>query len=113
MATVRSVQEGPLTVWIVQDGDFFGVSAWGEIDSAAAASALEGALRSVLDRDATSIVLDVTNVGCLDEAGVRVLMWAAARSGENGDRLDIRCGAGAMRGMIGLPEVKQHPVVAA
>jgi anti-sigma B factor antagonist len=71
----------------------------GELDIATAPM-LEDSLRSVLGRNPSSITLDLDSVGFIDSMGLRALLAAAQRSRENGDRLRIRCGAGAVRRLI-------------
>ena len=99
MDTVRSVREGPLTVRIDRDGESFALCAVGDID-AATAPALEGSLRSVLQRDASSITLDLTEVSSIDPTGIRVLLWAAEHAREIGDQLRIRCGSHGVRSVL-------------
>jgi anti-anti-sigma factor len=55
-----------------------------------------------LESGASSIVLDLTAVNFIDPAGLRVLLWAAARSPEDRDRLRIDCGSPAVRQLINL-----------
>jgi anti-anti-sigma factor len=47
-----------------------------------------------------SIVLDLERVSFIDSMGLRVLVWAARDSREEGDRLRIDCGSGAVRRRI-------------
>ena len=105
MGSLRLVREGPLTVRIDQDGDSFAVRAAGEL-GAATAPALEGSLRTVLQREASSISLDLTEVRSIDSTGVRVLLWAAEHASEIGERLNIRCGSDAVHRMIELAAVE-------
>jgi anti-sigma B factor antagonist len=71
----------------------------GELDIATA-PALESALLHALDSGAASIVLDLERVSFIDSMGLRVLVWAARESHEDGDRLRIDCGSGPVRRMI-------------
>ena len=73
----------------------------GELDIATA-PALESALLHALDSEAPSIVLDLERVSFIDSMGLRVLVWAARQSREDGDRLRIDCGSGVVQRMIAL-----------
>jgi anti-sigma B factor antagonist len=73
----------------------------GELDIATA-PALESALLHALDSLAPSIVLDLERVSFIDSMGLRVLVWAAKQSREDGDRLRIDCGSGVVHRMIEL-----------
>jgi anti-sigma B factor antagonist len=94
-----SIREGPLRVGIDRDGDSLVVRAVGEIDFASV-KMLRESLLDALETDASSMTLDLTEVGFIDSSGIQVLVWAAGRSGENGDRLRIRCGSGPVRRVI-------------
>jgi anti-sigma B factor antagonist len=94
-----SIREGPLRVGIDRDGDSLVVRAVGEIDFASV-KMLRESLLDALESDASSMTLDLTEVGFIDSSGIQVLVWAAGRSGENGDRLRIRCGSGPVRRVI-------------
>jgi len=73
----------------------------GELDIASAPG-LEHSLLHALESSAPSIVLDLTAVDFIDHTGLQVLMWAAGRSREDGDRLRIECGSPAVRQLIDL-----------
>jgi anti-anti-sigma factor len=97
MGTLPSDREGPLRVAIDRDGDSVVVRAVGEIDLASVEM-----LRKSLDAfegNASSKTLDLTEVGFIDLSGLPVLIAAAS---SHVDRLQIRCGSGAVRGMIEL-----------
>jgi anti-anti-sigma factor len=77
----------------------------GELDIATAPM-LESNLLHAMESGAASIVLDLEGVSVIDSVGVRLLMWAANESREDGDRLRIDCGAGAVRRMIKLTDLE-------
>jgi anti-anti-sigma factor len=73
--------------------------ATGELDIACAPG-LEHSLLHALESSVPSIVLDLTAVDFIDRAGLQVLVWAARRSREDGDRLRIDCESPAVRQLI-------------
>jgi anti-anti-sigma factor len=73
--------------------------ATGELDIAGAPG-LEHSLLHALESSVPSIVLDLTAVDFIDRAGLQVLVWAARRSREDGDRLRIDCESPAVRQLI-------------
>jgi len=99
MATSPAGPEGPLAVRIDDEGDSLAVQVVGELDIATAPM-LEDSLRSALERNPSSIILDLDAVGFIDSEGLRTLLVAAQRSRQDGDRLHIRCAAGPVRRMI-------------
>ena len=102
MATSISVRKhGGLTIRIDRAGESLAVRAAGELDIASA-PALEDSLLHALESGASSIVLDLTSVGFIDSAGMRMVLWAAGRSDQKEDRLRTRCGACVTRRMLGL-----------
>jgi len=102
MANSISVRKhGPLTIRVEQDRDSIVLRAGGELDMASA-SGLEHSLLHALESGTSSIVLDLTAVSFIDSVGLRVLLWAAGRSHEDGDRLRIDCGSPAIRQLIDL-----------
>ena len=102
MATSISVRKhGGLTVRIDQDGYSLAVRAVGELDIASA-PALEDSLVHALESGASSIVLDLIGVTLIDPTGLRVLLWAAAHSDENGDRFRINSGSAGIRRLLEL-----------
>ncbi len=79
----------------------------------ATAPALEDALLHALDSGTASIVLDLGRVSFIDSMGLRVLVWAANQSREDGDRLRIDCGSGPVRRMMELkPLDRRLPLIA-
>jgi anti-anti-sigma factor len=97
----RVRQHGLLTIRISQDRNSLLLRAAGELDIASVPG-LEHSLLHALESSARLIVLDLTAVTFIDNAGLRVLMWAAGRSHEDGDRLRIECGSPAVRQLIDL-----------
>ena len=98
MGALPSVREGPLRVAIDRDGDSVVVRAVGEIDLASV-EMLRKSLLDVFEGHASSMTLDLTEVGFIDLSGLPVLIAAAS---SDRDRLQIRCGSGAVRRMIEL-----------
>ena len=90
---------GGLTVGIDEDGDSLAVHAAGELDIATAPK-LKDALLHAMESGAASIVLDLERVSFIDSMGLRMLVWAARESREDGNRLRIDCGSGVVRRMI-------------
>ena len=89
-------QEGLLTVRIDRVDESLVVRASGLIDIASA-KLLEDELRRTMATDASPIVLDLGKVDFIDSTGLRVLLWAAARSREDGNDLRMRDGSAAVR----------------
>ena len=94
-------KHGLLSVEVDQDRESIVIRAFGEIDITTAPT-LQDSLREALERGTSPIILDLTAVRFIDSMGLRLLLWAAGRSRENGDRLRIDCGSGAARRMIDL-----------
>jgi anti-sigma B factor antagonist len=104
MDTSSSVRRhGNLAVRIDQDERSLAVRPVGELDIASA-PALEDSLRHALESGASSIALDLTRVTFIDSAGVRVLLWAAGHSREEGDRLHIDSGSAGVRRLLELTD---------
>ena len=106
MAATPTDRAGPLTIDLDRDGDALTVRAKGELDIATTAP-LEKALRDAFEGDAASIVLDVAELRFIDSMGLRTLLWAADHSRENGSRLSIRCGSGAVHRLIELTGIER------
>jgi anti-sigma B factor antagonist len=94
-------RHGPLTIRIEHDRDTVVLRAVGELDIAGAPG-LEHSLLYALESSASSIVLDLRAVSFIDSAGQRLLMWAADRTRQDGDRPRIECGSPAVRQLIEL-----------
>ena len=102
MANSISVRKhGSLTLRVEQDRDSIVLRAGGELD-VASAPGLEHSLLHVLESGASTIVLDLTAVSFIDPVGLRVLLWAAGRSRDIGDRLRIDCGSPTISQLIDL-----------
>ena len=79
----------------------------------ASTGGLERDLLDAFESDAASIVLDLEGVTFIDSSGLRLLVWAANSSREDGDRLRIQCGTGAVRRMLELTELDRSLPLAA
>ena len=95
MATSPLDREGPFTAQSERRGDLRILHAVGELDLVTVGT-LEESLEHALEGDAASIILDVTEVSFIDSIGLQALLGVARRSRENGDRIHIRCGSGAV-----------------
>ena len=93
-----------LAVRVERVDDDLAVQAKGELYMASAGG-LERDLLDAFEGDAASIVLDLESVTFIDSSGLRLLVWAAHCSREDGDRLRIQCGTGAVRRMLELTEL--------
>jgi anti-sigma B factor antagonist len=93
--------DGPLAVHIEQDESVLVARVVGELDIATA-ELLEQELERVSRCDAALIVLDLGAVGFIDSKGLQVLLAAARRSRENGNRLRIRRGSEVVDRLIRL-----------
>jgi anti-sigma B factor antagonist len=105
-ASVSVRKDGRLTVRIEQHGNSLVVRALGELDIATANS-LDEELRRVWYCDASPILLDLGEVDFLDSVGMRSLLAVAKHSRENGNRLRIRLGSGAVRRVIEVSGVER------
>lgn len=111
MDSISIRKHGPLTMRIEQLGDSLVLRVAGELDIASAPG-LEHSLLHVLESGASSVVLDLTAVTFIDPPGLRVLLWAAGRSHEDGNRLRIDCGSPAVRQLIDLTGAGREPPTA-
>jgi anti-sigma B factor antagonist len=93
--------DGPLAVHIEQDESVLVARVVGELDIATA-EFLDQELVRVSRCDAALIVLDLGAVGFIDSKGLQVLLAAAKRSRENGNRLRIRRGSKVVDRVIQL-----------
>lgn len=101
MASIGTPPRDRLTVDVHQDGNALVVRPAGELDMATN-DVLEKDLLDAFESSATSIVLDLDGLTFIDSSGLRLLVSAANRAGEDGDRLRIHCEARAVRRMIEL-----------
>ena len=65
---------------------------------------LKNALLRAFESHAALIELDLGGVTFIDSTGIRLVLWAANRSRENGARLRIDCG-GAVRRLLELTQL--------
>ena len=101
MVSFGTGPQSRLTVDVHQDGNALVVRPAGELDMATT-DVLDKDLLDAFESRATSIVLDLEGLTFIDSTGLRLLLSAAHRARENGDRLRIHCEAGAVRGMLEL-----------
>ena len=94
----------PFTVRLDEDGESRIIRATGELDLATT-EALQKALQHAFDGDTASLILDVSEVTFIDSTGLRALLWAAHH--DEGDRLRVRCGAGAVRRMVEMTGIER------
>ena len=100
MSTSMSFRRcGPLTVRMEEDRNSVTLWAVGELDMATAPT-LERSLAHAFQSQVSSIVLDLAAVSFIDGAGLRSLLWAAAMSGRDGNRLRIDCGSPVVRQLL-------------
>jgi anti-sigma B factor antagonist len=59
-----------------------------------------------LSCDASPVVLDLGEVDFIDSTGLRVLLWGAERSRQNGNRLRMRNESAAVRRVIEVSGVE-------
>ena len=78
----------------------------GELDIATAPT-LESALLHALDSEAASIFLDLGRVRFIDSMGLRVLVWAARESREDGKELAVVVADGQVRKLLYLTAIDQ------
>ena len=108
MAASDSAREYRLAVGIDREGNSLAVRAVGDLDIATAPLLEESIRQAFAQREASSIVVDLTAVGFIDRAGLRVLMWAASRSREDGDRLRINCNSTAVRQLLARTQLDRE-----
>ena len=82
-------KEGPLTVQVEQAGDALMVWASGEL-TGSTAERFEAELRQAIDKDASTVVLDLGAVGFIDSTGLRSVLRIANHSLRDGGRLRMR-----------------------
>ena len=94
----------PFSVQLDEDGESLIVRATGELDLATT-EALQKALQHAFDGNTASVILDVSEVTFIDSIGLRSLLWAAHH--DDGNRLHVRCGSGAVRRMIEMTGIER------
>jgi anti-anti-sigma factor len=98
-------RDGPLAVHIEQDQSVLVARVVGELDIGTA-EILEEELQRLSHCDAALVFLDLSAVGFIDSKGLQVLLAAARRSRENGNRLRIRRGSEVVDRVIRLSGVE-------
>jgi anti-anti-sigma factor len=99
LGTISVRRHGSLALRVEQDRNALTLRAVGELDIDSAALVEQSLLRA-FEGGAESIVLDLTAVSFIDAAGLRMLMWAAECSREDGGRLRMDCGSAAIHHML-------------
>ena len=91
----RSPNGGALTIEVERDGATLLISPRGELDISTT-QALDVVLQKGVDGDAPKVILDLREVSFIDSTGLRLSVFAAARSHSTGDRLRMiaRVGGG-------------------
>jgi anti-anti-sigma factor len=64
-------------------------------------------LRKGIDGDAPKVILDLREVSFIDSTGLRLLVFAAARSRSHGDRLRIMRGSKAVERVLLVSGLEQ------
>jgi anti-anti-sigma factor len=85
----RTRQDGPLTVQVEHAGDALTVRAVGEL-SRSTAETFEAELRLVISADASTVDLDLGDVGFIDSTGLRSVVRIGSQSLRAGGRLRMR-----------------------
>ena len=88
-------------------GDVQMVTVLGELDGATA-PVVERELRSVESTAVRAIVLDLSGVTFIDDAGVQLVLRAAARSRADANRLRLLRGPAGVQQVFRLTDVEQH-----
>jgi anti-anti-sigma factor len=98
-------RDGPLAVQIERDQSVLVARVFGELDIGTA-GLLDQELRRASCSDAELIVLDLGSVGFIDSKGLQLLLAAAKRARQNGNRLRIRRGSEVVDRVIRLSGVE-------
>jgi anti-anti-sigma factor len=98
LASIVVSTHGPLTIRREDYGDTLAIRAIGDLDIATA-PALETSLLHAFEGDASSIVVDLTEIRFIDGFGVRVVQWAQEHSRGEPDRIRI-AGSAVVRRVI-------------
>ena len=102
----RSPNGGALTIEVERDGATLLISPRGELDISTT-QALDVVLRKGIDGDAPRVILDLRGVSFIDSTGLRLLVFAAARSRNNGDRLRMMRGSEAVERVLLVSGLEQ------
>lgn len=101
------IELGDLTLASDRDGAVHRIRLSGELDLATA-GAVEAELRRVEAGDASSIVLDLSDLAFIDSTGIRLLFTAAARSRADSDRLTLLRGSAAVQRALQLTALEDE-----
>jgi len=106
-------QQNPFEMDILHEEDAYVVSPMGELDLSGSPD-LEAALLGAEQSDATRIMVDLGGLTFIDSTGLGVLVRAAARSSQNGDRLRITSAKDQVASILRLTDLdNQLPLVVA
>ncbi|MGH2943480.1 MAG: STAS domain-containing protein [Solirubrobacteraceae bacterium] len=95
---------GQLTIESDRDGEVHTICLVGELDLATA-DAVQEELDRVEASDAGAIVVDLSRLEFMDSTGVRLLVYAVARSREDSNRLTLLRGPAAVQRVLELSGV--------
>jgi anti-sigma B factor antagonist len=101
---VDHLTAGGMTLHSVRDGALHTIRLEGELDIATADD-VERELLRVESTDALSIVLDLSSLRFIDSTGVRVVLYAHARSRRDANRLVLLRGPAAVQRVFELSGV--------
>ena len=90
-----------LTVQVQGDGHAIVLRPSGELDPSTTGT-LDAALRRAMDGDGSTVVLDLDGLDFIDSGGLRLLVAAAERSRDNGDRLRMRGGSYVVKRVLAI-----------
>ena len=108
--TARPHSGGSLLSISVDEGaESIVVRASGELDLGAV-PVLQDSLLRALERKDKSVILDLDAVSFIDLAGLRLLLWAAASSSGNGERVHVQYGSAAVHSLVELCDVDGLPL---
>ena len=85
----RTRQDGPLTVQVEHTGDALTVRAIGDL-TRSTSQMFEAELRLVISADASTVDLDLGDVGFIDSTGLRSVVRIGSQSLRAGGRLRMR-----------------------
>jgi anti-anti-sigma factor len=102
----RILKDGVLRVRLEPNGKELVVRVSGELDIASAKTFADE-LRQASDSDASAVILDLSEVSFIDATGIRALVFAAARSRSNGDRLRMRRGSASVVRALAVSGLEQ------
>jgi anti-sigma B factor antagonist len=88
-----------LTLKVDEDGQVVVVRPLGELDISTTPM-LDAELKKAMDGGASRVTLDLSGVTFIDSTGLRLLIFATARSHGNGDRLRMLRGSAPVERML-------------